>query len=83
MWPKELQAISSKYNLEERQVQVCTINTNNAVEPWNFLNRYSDLNRLLRITAVCRRTIYRFRRRANSSLTLPITPQKLEDAKLY
>lgn len=83
MWPTEPQAISSKDNLEERQIQVSTINTNDAVEPWNLLNKYLDLNRLLRITAVCRRTIYRFRRTNNSSLTLPITPQKLEDAKLY
>ncbi|XP_025263150.1 uncharacterized protein LOC112637495 [Camponotus floridanus] len=52
MWPKEPQAISSKYNLEEQQVRVSTINTNHAIEPWNLLNRYSDLNRLLRITAV-------------------------------
>lgn len=33
--------------------------------------------------SVCRRTIYRFRRKNNSSLILPITPQELEDAKIY
>lgn len=83
MWPKEPQALSSKYNLEERQVQVAIINNNEAKEPWNLLNRYSDLNRLLRITAVCRRIIDRFRRKNNSFLTLPLTPQELENAKFY
>lgn len=83
MWPKEPQTVTSKDNLEERPVQVATIRGDRLLEPWNLLNRYSSLNRLLRITAICQQVISRFRGMQDSSITRPITPQELETAKLY
>lgn len=83
MWPKESPAMSSKDNLEEKIVQVTTVISEKSLQPWNLLLRYSSLSRLLRITAICRRVINKFRGLPNSSLTLPITPQELETAKFY
>lgn len=83
MWPKKPLAMSCKENLEERSVQVSIVTSVKSIEPWNLLYRYSSLNRLLRITAICKRVINQFRGVPNSSLNFPITPQELEAAKLY
>ncbi|XP_029671495.1 uncharacterized protein LOC115240471 [Formica exsecta] len=83
MWPEEPQTVNSKDNLEERPIQVVTITGDRSLKPWNLLNRYSSLNRLLRITAICQQVINRFRGTQDSSRTRQITPQALEAAKFY
>lgn len=79
-WPQEPQPVHRKENLEERASQVLVANQE-LKRPWNLINKYSNLTRLLRITAWCMRAIALFRRSQN--FTPNITTEELETAKVY
>ncbi|XP_018366322.1 PREDICTED: uncharacterized protein LOC108763312 [Trachymyrmex cornetzi] len=81
-WPTNLIATESTENLEEKPIKVVTIRVQ-PFEYWNLLSRYSSLKKLLRITAVCRRVIDRFRKAPKSSLTHPLTTTELDSAKQF
>ncbi|XP_024889769.1 uncharacterized protein LOC112466111 [Temnothorax curvispinosus] len=82
-WPNEVRALNIEDNLEERPMKVVTISKDYGPELWELAHRYSDLTRLLRITATCMRAIARFRR-SNAILSeTPLTPQELNHAKLF
>ncbi|XP_029158933.1 uncharacterized protein LOC114931136 [Nylanderia fulva] len=81
-WPDCFPSTATSDNFEERPNKVHSIITSEPQPPWNLLTRYSNLNKLLRTTAVCKRAVGRFKR-------IPINPQgplsttELESAKLY
>jgi len=81
-WPQEPQTVSHKENLEERANQVF-VTTTQSNPPWDLIHKYSSLTRLLRITALCIRVISRFRKSQNATLTIPITTEELNKARLY
>ncbi|XP_072757717.1 uncharacterized protein [Anoplolepis gracilipes] len=81
-WPKKPQIPSHIGNLEERLVRAFITQA----EPdriWDLIHRYSSYNKLLRITALCKRAISRFRRAENSSLTTPISTSEMNEAGTY
>ncbi|XP_071576701.1 uncharacterized protein [Temnothorax nylanderi] len=82
-WPNESRTPSLDANLEERPAKVVTISKDCSSELWNIAHRYSDLTRLLRITATCMRAIARFRRSKATLSETPLTPQELIQAKLF
>ena len=82
-WPNHFETPSTGDNLEERSV----LTTSTTVAPiknyWPLVNKYSNLNKLLRITALCKRFILCLKKKAKSVLEIPITTQELEEAKHY
>ncbi|XP_011861541.1 PREDICTED: uncharacterized protein LOC105558453 [Vollenhovia emeryi] len=82
-WPKEPQKPHQSVHLEEKAVQVSTISTNMSTTLWDLIHRYSNLTRLSRITAICRRVISRLRGTRTSSMTHPLAPEELESSMLY
>lgn len=81
-WTHDPNSLAQTEYIEERPSHV-TYTRSDPIHLWELITRYSNLTRLLRITALCRRVISRFRRTPNSSLTTPITTKELEDAKFY
>lgn len=81
-WPSTISEDANLYNLEERPIQVCTSSIQ-STQPWDLICKYSDLNKLLRITALCQRAIKGFRRILNFTLKDPITPIELKEAKEF
>ncbi|XP_011313118.1 uncharacterized protein [Fopius arisanus] len=49
---------------------------------WDLIDRFSSLNRLLRVTAICRRFIARLRKVPHASLQYPLTLGDLEEARI-
>ncbi|XP_071582286.1 uncharacterized protein, partial [Temnothorax nylanderi] len=82
-WPNKSLTPSLDANLEERPAKVVTISKDCGSELWDLAYRYSDLTRLLRITATCMRAIARFRRSKATLSETPLTPQELNQAKLF
>jgi len=64
-WPIELQRLTETRILEERKPLLVNIKAKPTVY-WDLLDRYSNLNRLLRITAWCHRAVNCFKHRASS-----------------
>lgn len=83
VWPKELQLPSNKDNLEECSVHMSNIKINKHHQPWELIHKYSSLQRLVRITAICFRVIAVFKKQSPSLSTTPITAEELDDAKTY
>ena len=50
---------------------------------WDLISKFSSLNKLLRITAICQRVVSRLRKTPGSSLSNPLTPGDLEIAASY
>ncbi|XP_024940200.1 uncharacterized protein LOC112494270 [Cephus cinctus] len=82
-WSIESKLPSVKDNLEERSSEILTVSKNEPKELWDLLHRYSNITKLLRITAICQRVILRFRKVSGSSLNYPLTRGDLEVAKGY
>ncbi|XP_071639832.1 uncharacterized protein [Temnothorax longispinosus] len=57
-------------NLEERENKICSVVTNKVSEVWNLIYKYSNLAKLLRVTALCRK----FVRRTRKDLDVTIDP---------
>jgi len=81
-WPQNSPPVPHKEILEERPAKMLLINIQTA-ECWNLLLRYSDLNQLLRITAICQRVIKRFRKEPHTSLRNPLTTEELQLTKFF
>lgn len=82
IWPHAQQLPSHKDNLEEKPTRISVLTSVKAPEPWNLLDRYSNLIKLLRITAWCKRAISRFKKSSDLPIG-PITTQELEAVKFY
>lgn len=83
VWPSYECESSTREILEERPGILLSVSTKNSTTYWNLLDRYSSLNRLQRITTICRRIINRFRGKENSSLNIPLTPTELRQSLLW
>ncbi|XP_071570688.1 uncharacterized protein [Temnothorax nylanderi] len=82
-WPNDSYSLSSSDNLEEKPIRVATTLTSESPKIWDLLNKYSNLTKLLRITALCKRVIKRFRGIKESSFNDPLTVTELTDSKLF
>lgn len=82
-WPTGNPMLSSRINLEERPKRIMTTIKDPRQAPWDLLDRYSSLRRLLRITTLCRRAIARFRDRSSNSLNSPLTPSELQQSNQF
>ncbi|XP_011859870.1 PREDICTED: uncharacterized protein LOC105557283 [Vollenhovia emeryi] len=82
-WPDKIQLPKINENLEERPNKVATIVKDNLHDIWNLIHKYSNLTRLLRITATCSRAIARLRRTGDSLGVTPLTAVELEHAKTF
>ncbi|XP_043485344.1 uncharacterized protein LOC122513137 [Leptopilina heterotoma] len=80
-WPRTLEPPLEQDNLEERPAAVHLNNTTPNNKIWNLLTQFSDLNKLLRITAIWKRYSLILRKKANNIVKSPITTQELADAK--
>lgn len=83
IWPQTPQLPSHRDNLEERSNKAYVITKAQSIEPWNLINKYSNLTRLLRVTCWCLRAIRRLKRQSDIAMTEPITTQELEAAKFH
>lgn len=81
-WPSTPCEKQHETQLEERSVGVST-NMVQSTQNWNLIDRYSSLDKLIRITAVCQRAARCFKRSPDSSLRNPISPVELKQAKEF
>ncbi|XP_018393245.1 PREDICTED: uncharacterized protein LOC108772247 [Cyphomyrmex costatus] len=82
-WPQFNLSSPSNFDLEENCKHVCVSLRNNQILPWDLIDRYSSLTRLLRITATCKRAIKRFRRLNEEPISNPLTPFELQESCLF
>ena len=81
-WPQPPKALSVNENLEERPVKIFT--TNLTPPPlWDLVHKYSTVMKLFRITAICQRVLARMRKHPQSSLTIPLTTQEIDNARFF
>lgn len=80
-WPRAEFHSAPESDIEERPSNLFSVST--APKYWNLLNKYSSLNRLLRITSICMRAVNCFRRHASSSTWNPISPSELQSSSLF
>jgi len=81
-WPNAQQVHSETSILEERKPHVVTTQVKTRIH-WSLLEKYSNLNRLLRITTWCHRAVIRFKHHSGLSLSDPITTAELHTAKMF
>lgn len=81
-WPKNPHAKIISTQLEERQSMTATLSVQHK-EPWDLLYKYSSITRLCRITALCQRTVSRFRKLPSSSLDNPLSPDEIVKAQQF
>ncbi|XP_018367943.1 PREDICTED: uncharacterized protein LOC108764289 [Trachymyrmex cornetzi] len=78
-WPTLSIPTTNKELLEEKPTKINVALV--TIKLWDLVLKYSSLNKLVRITALCRRAIAKLRKTATSLTTL--TTQELEDARLF
>nr|XP_012234631.1 PREDICTED: uncharacterized protein LOC105679278 [Linepithema humile] len=81
-WPSASQQELTGDQLEERPLKVHSTQANSS-QPWELLDRYSSLNRLLRITVTCQRALSKFKRIPDPIGSISITPTELNLAKQF
>ena len=80
-WPNYIPELSEDVNLEAR---LPAVHLATAVEkPWDLVERYSSLDKLLRVTARVFRAVNLFRRKREVGSSLVLTPEELEKALLF
>lgn len=79
-WPSIISASPRHEHLEERPTKVNTVQ--HIPELWELVHRYSSWDRLLRITAQCRRAVARFKR-TSTSFEDTLSTGELEEARIY
>ncbi|XP_071653545.1 uncharacterized protein, partial [Temnothorax longispinosus] len=82
-WADESYSLSSDENLEERPVRVATTIESKSPKIWDLIEKYSDLTKLLRITARCKRVVRRFHGVKEFSFNHPLTVTELTEARLF
>jgi len=81
-WPNSTPTHSETDLQEERKILVTSTKMKPFVQ-WHLIDRYSDLKRLLRITAWCQRAVNRFKNCSNLGLHDPLTNIELHMAKEF
>ncbi|XP_018395526.1 PREDICTED: uncharacterized protein LOC108774017 [Cyphomyrmex costatus] len=81
-WPQPVTPQCPADNFEEQPSIVHVVTANPKTE-WSLISRYSSLNKLYRITALCQRAVSRFRRVPLTSLPTSLTTVELNKAKLF
>jgi len=79
-WPKLNSIPSTVIDMEAQPKHALVSLRNHQVTPWDLLERYSSLSKLIRITAMCKRAVQRFRRLSTELLSVPLTPLELEES---
>lgn len=82
-WPSTSPNPSSDPDLEQRPGFAFVTTSDPEQQIWDLLGRYSSLTRLLRITAVCKRAVARFRRLPHTSMSYPLTPGEVDEARHF
>ncbi|XP_015127131.1 uncharacterized protein LOC107048476 [Diachasma alloeum] len=80
-WPTHALEKDLSADLEEKPGVLLHVKAH-PIALWNLVDRFSSFNRLLRVTAICRRFIARLRKTPNSSLRYPLTLGDLEEARI-
>ncbi|XP_011313314.1 uncharacterized protein [Fopius arisanus] len=80
-WPTHALEKDLNVDLEEKPGVLLHLKAQ-PIALWDLIDRFSSLNRLLRVTAICRRFIARLRRVPHSSLQCPLTLGDLEEARI-
>ncbi|XP_011309469.1 uncharacterized protein [Fopius arisanus] len=80
-WPTHALEKDLNVDLEEKPGVLLHLKAQ-PIALWDLIDRFSSLNRLLRVTAICRRFIARLRRVPHSSLQYPLTLGDLEEARI-
>jgi len=81
-WPIIPQVQSEINILEERKIHVTSTKKGSTIH-WHLLDKYSNLNRLLRITTWCHRAGNRFKNQTGPGRSDPITTTELHMAKEF
>lgn len=82
-WPNSSPDPSSDSDLELRPGLALIATSDPEQQIWNLLGRYSSLTRLLRITAVCKRSVARFKRLPCTLMRYPLTPEDVDEARFF
>lgn len=82
-WPNKFETSKIKGDLEERQVLSNLVKTKASISEWNLVEKYSSLNKLLRVTALCKRFILLLKKKAPSISKSPITTLELNEARNF
>lgn len=80
-WPVESCNVSTSENLEERTARVLSLTSAQNSQSWDLLARYSELKKLLRITAMCMRAAARFKK--SITPTKSLTVDEIDKARLF
>ncbi|XP_043277806.1 uncharacterized protein [Venturia canescens] len=81
-WPSVNPTTPPSTQLEERPPTVFTT-IMKSPPLWELVYKYSSLTKLLRITAICRRTVLIFKKLAKSITIEPISPEEIDWAKQF
>ncbi|XP_024875956.1 uncharacterized protein LOC112457263 [Temnothorax curvispinosus] len=81
-WPQIPSSLISE-NLEEREHRICVFVTNQHPEVWDLLTKYSNLTKLLRITALCRKFIRKAHKDTKSELTPFLSVNDINNEKYF
>ena len=82
LWPHPSPPFNLNVELEERPgLSLAVIQS--PTKLWDLCKRYSSLNRLLRITAICQRVASLAKHIPNSSLSFPLSVSDLETARKF
>ena len=82
LWPHPSPPINLNLDLEERPGLSLAV-TQSPPKLWDLCKRYSSLNRLLRITAICQRIASLAKHLPKSSLSFPLSVSDLETARKF
>ena len=81
-WPHPSPSINLNVDLEERPGLSLAV-TQSPPKLWDLCKRYSSLNRLLQITAICQRVASLVKHLPKSSLSFPLSVSDLETARKF
>ncbi|XP_012285896.1 uncharacterized protein LOC105702705 [Orussus abietinus] len=79
-WPREEPSSAEDAQQEERPIRTHLTQT---THPWDLILRYSDLRKLIRVTAYCRRFVYNVRQPAPERRIHHLTTAELAEARLF
>ncbi|XP_077282090.1 uncharacterized protein LOC143908342 [Temnothorax americanus] len=82
LWPKAVSKLSPETDPEERPGMV-SLTVSSPKPYWSLLDRYSSLSFLFRITALCRRVLSRLRKKPQTSLFWPLTPEEIHQSRNF
>ncbi|XP_072757728.1 uncharacterized protein [Anoplolepis gracilipes] len=82
IWPNHSFRLSASDNLEARPPKIYVATKINNQPQWDLMTRYSNLTKLLRITALCIKAVERFKHSQIKTFG-PLTTVEIDAAKAY